>query len=192
MTFNADWISTPAKSKNFYQFTLTASTQENSAFLILLKSFKLQRRKRQALFLADLFVDGNVPQVLEGYMMEVNLPADVQKTTSTKVHADIASLGMSFADKVANRGLLGAIGQKFSEDTRVPAERFDEAEREITSLVYKNHGTATAGNKYRPETNYAEIVKRVDRYATIKGKEASFRQLLTAAGFGDAAMIFMS
>ena len=192
MSFNADWISTPAKSKNFYQFTLTASTQENSAFLILLKSFKLQCRKRQALFLVDLFVDGNVPQALEGYMMEVNLPAEAQKTTSTKVRADIASLGMSFADKVANRGLLGAISLKFKEDTRISAERFDDAEREIASLVYKNHGTATAGNKYRPETDYAAIVKRIDRYATIKGKEASFRQLLMDAGFADAATIFMS
>ncbi|HEY4253027.1 MAG TPA: hypothetical protein VGM87_17585 [Roseomonas sp.] len=179
------YTSTPARRRTFYCYCTKEFVQDQAAFFVLVEAYRVSRRKKQALFLNDWFINGNIPQTLQagGYLSIVNIAASLQKSTSDATTAAVAAVGKTFADKMANQGggvggFFGALGKKIS-GTGVPADLFDAAQGQVVGMLNDRHGFGAQGGlgaTYQMDGSYLPN-------GIYAGQVAAFKSALTTAGF---------
>ena len=131
------YTSTPARRNTFYSYCTTRFVQDQAIFFLLVDAFKAERAKRQATFINEWFINGNIPDLYtdNGYLGIVNISDTLKGTISTNTTTAISAVGRTFADKMSNkgggvRGFFGAIKQKMG-DTGVSDTLFDAAQAQV-------------------------------------------------------------
>ncbi len=182
------YTSTPARRHTFYCYCTKELVQDQAIFFLLVEAFRGKRSKRQALFINDWFINGNIPDELQeyGYLTNVNIAADLKNSVSDRAQAAVADVGLTFADKRAKhgggvRGFFGAVAQKFG-DTGVSGDMFNAPQAQVVTMLDENgkHGFGGAGGlgatymangKYQPRAMFSGQVQIFGKYL----KEAGFK-----------------
>lgn len=157
------YTSTPARRHTFYCYCTKEFIQDQAIFFMLVEAFRISRRKRQALFLKDWFIDGNIPDALQegGYLGIVNISSTLQQTVRTNTSNAVSAVGLTFRDKVRSHGFFGAIGKKLG-DTSVSGTLFDTPQSQVVSMLDEagKHGFGRdggAGATYQPDSTYQPL-----------------------------------
>lgn len=181
------YTNTAARRRTFYCYCTKEFVQDQAVFFVLVDAYRTSRRKRQAVFLNDWFINGNIPQTLQegGYLGIVNIAEAMKKTVSDAANAAVAAVGRSFADKMANQGggvggFFGALGKKIT-GTGVPANLFDAPQAQVVTMLDEGgkHGFGAkngAGATYRPDGAYQPL-------GAFTAQAQIFKAHLKTAGF---------
>jgi hypothetical protein len=180
------YTNTTARRRTFYCYCTQEFVQDQGVFFVLVEAFRVGRKKRQAEFLNNWFINGNIPENLQegGYLTLVNISADLKNTTSTGVTGAIAAIGKTFSDKQARAGggvggFFSALGTALFKDTKVPANLFDAAQRQVAGMLNDRHGfggDGGGGATYRPDGTYQPR-------GTYAAQAQIFKLALTENGF---------
>lgn len=174
------------RRRSFYCYCTNLQSQDQAIFFLLVEAYRAARRKRQAIFINDWFIKGQIPQDLQagGYLSKVNIQQQVQQSISGATTTAVNKIGRTFSDKVAVNGggiagFFGALAQK-GADTRPPQELFEAAEREVVGMLNGNDndfGNAEGkGGKFIPDHFYQP-------YGAFAKQAQSFKGQLKIAGF---------
>ncbi|MEW9615570.1 hypothetical protein AB3G45_17275 [Shinella sp. S4-D37] len=181
------YTNTPKRRNTFYNYCTTRFIQDQAIFFLLVEAFHESRSKRQAAFLNDWFIQGNIPQDLSetGYIGIVNISSDLQKTISANTNNAISAVGRTFSAKMTNHGggvggFFGALRQKMGETT-VTADLFNTAQSQVVTMLDDGgrHGfggvggvgaTYNSNGAYQPLGSFSALV-------------VHFRKELKAGGF---------
>jgi hypothetical protein len=180
------YTSTPARRNTFYNYCTTRYVQDQAVFFVLVDAFKAEKRKRQATFINEWFINGNIPDeyTRNGYLGIVNISSGLQGTISTNTTSAVSAVGLKFADKMNNhgggvRGFFGAIRQKLG-DTTVSENLFDTAQAQVVTMLSDvGHGFGGEGGKgatYKPDGTYQPN-------GSFSQQVIRFRKDLKEAGF---------
>jgi hypothetical protein len=161
------YTSTAARRNTFYCYCTTRYVQDQAIFFLLVEAFQADKCKRQALFIKDWFIDGNIPADYtdNGYLGIVNISSGLQGTISTNTTAAVSAVGRTFADKMSRNGggvggFFGALRQKMG-DTTVSSALFNTAQAQVvTMLDDQRHGfggVGGAGATYQPDGTYQPL-----------------------------------
>ena len=160
-----NYTNTPARRHTFYCYCTQELVQDQAVFFMLVEAYRQRRLKRQAVFLNDWFILGNIPDELQdrGYLGIVNIADTAKNTVSQNATAAVNAVGKTFADKVRNhgggaRGIFGAVKQKLG-DTKVDGELFNRPQEQVVSMLDETgkHGfghIGGAGATYQPDGVY--------------------------------------
>lgn len=128
-----EYNNTPLRRNHFYCFSTKGLTQDVAVIFLLIEAFRRERRKRQANFITDWFIDGNIPEDLQdrGFLAKLNIDIDLTRQYSAKASKAVGAIGLTFADKAKNHGggisgILGALKQKKARSKELSADLFDE------------------------------------------------------------------
>lgn len=162
------YTNTAARRNTFYNYCTTRYVQDQAVFFLLVDAFKADKRKRQATFLNDWFIKGNIPDehTQNGYLGIVNISSGLQGTISTNTTSAVSAVGRNFADKMNNHGggvsgFFGAIREKLG-DTTVSDSLFDAAQAQVVTMLDDNGrhgfgGVGGAGATYKPDGVYQPV-----------------------------------
>ncbi len=173
-----EFTNTPNRRHNFYCYCSHLYCQEMAIFFMLVEDFRRDRRKRQAVFLTEWFVKGNIPKDLkdEGFLTEINISSKQVKEYGARAEGAVNAVGRTFIDKAKNhgggvKGLLGALKQKKSGNTQISGEIFDDMQIYVIGMLNENRAADfKLDHDYMPNGKYA-------------GKIAKLRMALKDAGF---------
>jgi hypothetical protein len=174
------------RRRSFYCYCTTLRTQDQAVFFLLVEAYRAARRKRQAIFINNWFIKGEIPAILDagGYLSKVNIQSAVEKQISSLTADSVAAIGQTFADKIKVNGggisgFFGAIAQK-TADNKPPQELFEAAEREVVGMLNGNDndfGNAQGtGGKFVPDHFYQP-------YGGFAAQVLIFKGHLKTAGF---------
>ena len=181
------YTSTPARRNTFYCYCTKELIQDQAIFFMLVDAYRVKRRKRQALFLNDWFIEGNIPEVLQdgGYLGIVNISSAMQTAVSERTTSAISSVGLTFADKRRKhgggvKGFFGAVFQK-AGNTGVAENLFDGPQAQVVAMLDENgkHGFGGIGGAratYQPDGKYQPL-------GYFANKVPIFRKHLKTNGF---------
>lgn len=157
------YTNTPARRHTFYCYCTKEFVQDQAIFFILVEAYRASRRKRQAAFLKDWFIDGNIPDALQdgGYLGIVNISDTLQNTVRANTNNAISAVGLTFRDKVKTHGFFGAIGKKLG-DTSISGNLFDAPQNQVVTMLDETGkhgfgGVGGAGAKYQPDSAYQPL-----------------------------------
>lgn len=164
ITHFREFTNNKERRRSFYCYCTNLQSQDQAIFFLLVEAYRVTRRKRQAIFINDWFIKGEIPQTLQagGYLSKVNIQSAVQKQISSVTADSVAAIGKTFADKVKVNGggifgFFGAMAQK-TADNKPPQELFEAAEREVVVMLNGNDndfGNAEGkGGKFIPDHFY--------------------------------------
>jgi hypothetical protein len=158
------YTNSKARRRTFYCYCTKEFIQDQSVFFVLVEAFKKDRKKRQAAFINDWFVNGNIPEDLQegGYLTKVNISNALATETSQATANAIKAVGATFAEKMANKGggasgFFGALQQKMSGSTKLSASLFNQAQLQVVGMLNDRHGFGGekgAGATYQPDSDY--------------------------------------
>ncbi|MBN9028478.1 MAG: hypothetical protein BGO05_06855 [Rhizobiales bacterium 63-7] len=152
------FTNTPTRRHTFYCYCTQRFVQDQAIFFLLVDAFRESRLKRQAVFLNDWFIEGNIPQALQdnAYLGIVNISQKLKEFTSTGTSQAISNVGRTFADKRAKHGggvsgFFGALKQKMG-DTKLDGNLFDSAQSQAAGML----GDTSQGfdTIYKPDGTY--------------------------------------
>lgn len=159
------YTNTKARRHTFYCYCTKEFIQDQAIFFLLVEAYREGRLKRQALFLTDWFINGNIPDVLQegGYVGIVNISSSLQATVSDSAKNAVSSVGRTFSDKMANHGggvggFFGALRQKMG-DTKLSGDIFDAPQAQVVTMLDETgkHGFGGVdgnGATYKPDATY--------------------------------------
>lgn len=178
---------TKARRHTFYCYCTKEFIQDQAIFFLLVEAYRESRLKRQALFLTDWFIKGNIPAVLQegGYVGIVNISSSLQTTVSDRANNAVAAVGRTFSDKMEKHGggvggFFGALRQKIG-DTKVSADIFDTPCAQVVSMLddagkHGFGGVDGTGATYAPDATYQP-------FGAFAHQVPIFRKHLKTAGF---------
>lgn len=181
------YTNTPARRNTFYSYCTTRFVQDQAIFFLLVDAFKAEKSKRQAIFLNEWFIKGNIPAEYtdNGYLGIVNISSGMQGTISSGATAAVSAVGRTFADKMSNqgggvRGFFGAVKQKLG-DTTVSPTLFDAAQAQVVTMLddggrHGFGGVGGVGATYKPDGTYQPI-------GSFSQQVIRFRKDLKVGGF---------
>jgi len=180
------FLTTPARRRTFYCYTAKLFLQDQAMFLVLVEAYRASRSKRQALLLTDMFIDGNIPDILAegGYVTKVNIEKALATTMSAANNAAVNAVGKTFADKQklaggGASGFFGALKAKLS-DTKLPEDLFAAAQGQVCVMLSEHGFDGVSRNLnlvYNPDGTYMPP-------ATFSGAQiAALKQILKTGGF---------
>lgn len=181
------YTNTKARRHTFYCYCTKEFIQDQAIFFLLVEAYRESRLKRQALFLTDWFINGNIPDVLQdgGYVGIVNISSSLQATVSAGANNAVSAVGRTFSDKMANHGggvggFFGALRQKLG-DTKVSAGIFDTPLAQVVAMLDDagKHGFGGVngyGATYDPDATYQP-------FGGFAHQVPIFRKHLKTAGF---------
>jgi len=110
------YTKTPAKRHNLFCFSTQTFAQDAVVYWLLVQQFQTDRKKSQALFIKDWFIDGNIPQNLQdgGFLSKCNAEDAVLKNIGEAVPKSIAATAFT------RGGLMGALQTKIGGETKPP------------------------------------------------------------------------
>ena len=185
------YVDTPQRRHNLYCYCTHRWAQDSAVFFILVENWRKKRQKRQAQFINDWFIQGNIPDELTkgGYMMQVNLSPKLWDETNANVTNGIAAVGKTFADKRARHGggftgFLGAVGQKLFTDTSLADEKvFNEAQNVAAVVMQGNNDSGFFGTR-NPATHFLYNPDATWQHNPIFDKQLPvLKRYLTMNGF---------
>ena len=170
-----DYTKTQDIRHNFYCYCSNLYFQELAIVFMLIEDFRKSRRKRQAAFITEWFIDGKVPADLQSFLSEVNLSSKKSKQYRSGAEGAINAVGRTFADKAKNhggglKGIFGALKQK-SSSTQISGDIFDEMQLDIIAMLNEN-----GGEQFVPDSSYMPNGKFANQIHKFRQalKEASF------------------
>ena len=182
-----EYTNTPKRRHNFYCYCTKRAIQENAIFFLLVEAYRQKRQKRQAQFINDWFIDGNIPKEFtdSGYLAPMNISAQMKAQVSRDVINTLTAVGKTFKDKISRHGggftgFLGAVGQKLATDTSVSGDLFDGPQAQAATMMTGNndHGFGKANTSgllfdpdatYQPSPFFNEEVLAFKRHLTLNG-----------------------
>lgn len=182
-----NYTNSPARRHTFYCYCTQELVQDQAVFFLLVEAFHQSRLKRQAVFLNDWFILGNIPDDLQdrGYLGIVNIADASKNAVSRNATAAVDAIGKTFGDKMRNKGggikgFFGAMKQKIG-DTRVDGALFDQPQAQVVGMLDETgkHGFGRdggAGATYLPDGVYQPR-------GTFSHQVPLFRKHLKTAGF---------
>lgn len=181
------YTSTPKRRNTFYCFCTTRYIQDQAIFFLLVETFRVDKSKRQALFINDWFINGNIPDEFtgNGYLSQVNIEAASKTSISKSTTSAVGAVGLNFADKMSKHGggvsgFFGAVKQKLG-NTAISEKLFDAAQGQVRSMLddQGRHGFGDEGGAratYRPDGTYQPI-------GAFSNQVLGFRRALKVGGF---------
>ncbi len=176
-----DYTNTRRRRHTFYCYSTKEFVQDQAIFFVLVEAYRKTRSKRQALFLTDWFVEGNIPDDMQdgGYLTNVNISSELKNKISGETRTTVGNVGLTFADKREKHGFWGAVKLKTFGDTKAPEKLFDTAQIQVAKMLDDRHGfggVKGAGATYQPDSSYQPN-------AVFSGQAQILRKHLKTAGF---------
>lgn len=181
------YTNTQARRHTFYCYCTKEFIQDQAVFFLLVETYRQSRLKRQALFLNDWFINGNIPDELQdgGYIGIVNISSSLKANVSGQANAAVAAVGRTFSDKMANHGggvggFFGALRQKMG-DTKLAGDIFDAPLAQVVTMLDETGkhgfgGVGGAGATYNADATYQP-------FGGFAHQVPIFRSHLKTAGF---------
>ncbi len=183
-----EYTSTPLRRNSFYCFSTKRFTQDVAIVFLLVEGYRKDRRKRQANFITDWFINGNIPEDLQerGFLSKMNIASELTREYSAKANSAIDAVGLTFKDKAKNHGgglggIFGALRQK-TGNNKLSIDLFDEVQLRTVEMLNENGFHDGEGNLiFRPDHTYMP-------FGGFAGKLPKFRMALKEAGFDANAL----
>jgi hypothetical protein len=155
-----NYTKTPVRRQNFFSYLTKKHGQHLAVYWLLVQQFKSARKKTQAQFIKDWFLDGNIPADLRewGFLRPLNAGDSLGSEVGKRVAAGDFTGGGVFG------GLMGK--------PKLPANLFDETLEQIReALQDPGYGLRT----FQPDVP--------SKQRSIKDQVLSLKWHLTRAGF---------
>ncbi len=142
------YTNTRARRHTFFCYCTQKHYSDIAVYWLLVQQFKTDRKTTQAQFIKDWFLDGNIPEILQGggFLSRANIDGTVSAPVSGAVEK------FARATTFTSGGLFGALQMKISGATRPPADLFD------ATLVNLHQGLEDLPiqpkNGYNPDGTY--------------------------------------
>jgi hypothetical protein len=173
------WCSNKTRYHNLYCFGWQQSSYDQVIPFILIEAYRVNRRKRQAVFINEWFVKGNIPDQFKVYFDKVNVAGAKLDIEYNKISGVISDIGRTFGDKIDKQGgglagFFGAIELSIFGDTKPPEKLFDNIQSELARMF--DTGSTGAFYSFKPDKKYQSP-------GQFSNLIIEFKKILTENGF---------
>lgn len=155
-------VGTKQRRTNLFNYATRTYSANEAGFFLLVEEFRKTGSKRQAVFLRDTYIKGDVVEGLEKVTGQINLDRrDATSELIKKVSDHVEGVGLSMKDKIRDNGLLKAIELKMG-NTSIDKTLFDAAQDEAAMNIYRSFQNYNfrLDEKYQPHPDCHAQVKK--------------------------------